>query len=103
MPSHGRVGVAIQDEAKLMVSTPNEHEPFDSIPFTGSFYFPPDNVDDLWRQLNQATVVYPIESFDYGMREFVILDHNGTSCSLGRKSESLGQLLRLHGLPLRQV
>lgn len=76
----------IRDKVELMVSTPNDHEAFDKIQFTGSFYFRPDNVDDLWQQLkDQASVVYPIESFDYGMREFAIRDNNGYIRQFGQE------------------
>ncbi len=69
--------------AELMISLPNQHEPFDKPGFTGSFYFQSDNVDGLWEELkDKEPVVYPIENFDYGMREFAIRDNRDTSCSL---------------------
>jgi catechol 2,3-dioxygenase-like lactoylglutathione lyase family enzyme len=40
-----------KDAVEIMLSLPNEHEPFDKIQFTGSFYFHSDDVNDLWRQL----------------------------------------------------
>lgn len=74
------------DEVELMFSLPNAHEPFDKIQFTGSFYFHPDNVEDLWQQLkDKATVVYPLEDFDYGMREFAIRDNNGYMLQFGQE------------------
>jgi uncharacterized glyoxalase superfamily protein PhnB len=74
------------DEVELMLSLPNAHEPFDKIQFTGSFYFHPENVDELWQQLkDKATVVYPIENFDYGMREFAIRDNNGYILQFGQE------------------
>jgi uncharacterized glyoxalase superfamily protein PhnB len=75
-----------KDDVELMLSLPNAHEPFDKIQFTGSFYFRPDNVDALWQQIkDKATVVYPIESFDYGMREFAIRDNNGYILQFGQE------------------
>lgn len=77
-----------KDEIELMISLPNAHEPFDRLQFTGSFYFHPDNVDELWRWLkDKATVVYPIENFDYGMREFAIRDNNGYILQFGQGIE----------------
>ena len=36
------------------------------------------DVDGLWSRLkNEARVCYPIETFDYGMRECAIYDNNG--------------------------
>lgn len=68
----------------LMLCGPNEHEG-DRVPaFTGSLYFRVNNVDGLWSQLReQARVCYPLESFDYGMREFAIYDNNGYLLQFG--------------------
>ena len=76
------------DEVELMISLPNQHEPFDQLQFTGSFYFRPDDVDRLWEQLkNQVPIVYPIENFDYGMREFAIRDNTGYILQFGKAIE----------------
>jgi uncharacterized glyoxalase superfamily protein PhnB len=75
-----------KDAVELMLSLPNAHEPFDKIQFTGSFYFYPDNVDALWQHLkDKAQVVYPLEDFDYGMREFAIRDNNGYILQFGQE------------------
>ena len=75
-----------KDEVELMFSLPNAHEPFDKIQFTGSFYFRPNNVAGLWQQLkDKTTVVYPLEDFDYGMREFAIRDNNGYILQFGQE------------------
>lgn len=75
-----------KDGVELMLSLPNAHEPFDRIQFTGSFYFRADNVEEIWRQVkDKATVVYPMEDFDYGMREFAIRDNNGYILQLGQE------------------
>jgi|SRR5271166_2290317 len=74
------------DDVELMLSLPNAHEPFDKIQFTGSFYFHADNVDQVWEQVkDKATTVYPIENFDYGMREFAIRDNNGYILQFGQE------------------
>ena len=76
-----------KDEVELMLSLPNAHEPFDRIQFTGSFYFHPDDVATLWEELKmKTTVVYPLEDFDYGMREFAIRDNNGYILQFGQET-----------------
>jgi uncharacterized glyoxalase superfamily protein PhnB len=76
-----------KDEVELMLSVPNAHEPFERIQFTGSFYFHPDNVAELWEELKtKATIVYPLEDFDYGMREFAIRDNNGYILQFGQET-----------------
>jgi uncharacterized glyoxalase superfamily protein PhnB len=74
------------DLAEIMLSLPNEHVPFERSNFTGSFYFHAEDVDSLWTQLrDKAIVVYPIENFDYGMREFAIRDINGYVLQFGQE------------------
>ena len=66
----------VNHEVELMISLPNQHETFEKLGFTGSLYFQPDDVDLLWDDLkDKAPVVYPIENFTYGMREFAIRDN----------------------------
>ena len=78
----------VNHEVELMISLPNRHEPIDKLSFTGSFYFQPDNVDGLWEELkNKVPVVYPIENFSYGMREFAIRDNSGYILQFGRPIE----------------
>jgi uncharacterized glyoxalase superfamily protein PhnB len=46
-------------------------------------------VDALWAQLrDKADVVYPLESFEYGMREFAIRDINGYLLQFGQEIQS---------------
>lgn len=72
-------------EVVLMLSGPNEHEGDLAPAFTGSLYFRVDDVESLWSRLkNQARVCYPLESFDYGMREFAIYDNNGYLLQFGQ-------------------
>lgn len=74
-----------RDDVEFMISLPNAHEPFSKATFTGSFYFRVDTVDQLWNQLkDKANVVYPIETFAYGMREFAIHDNNGYVLQFGQ-------------------
>ncbi len=75
-------------EVEVMFSIPNERIPFEQANFTGSFYINTDNVDECWTALNyQAKVCYPIEDFDYGMREFAIYDNNGYLLQFGQALE----------------
>lgn len=73
------------DAINLMVSVPNEHIPFNQPVFTGSFYFNTDNVDEVWGKIKDAAkVCYPLEDFEYGMREFAIYDNNGYLLQFGQ-------------------
>ena len=54
---------------------------------TDSLYFRPDDVDEAWVALKDAVVVeYPIEDFDYGMREFAVRDCTGYLLQFGHPS-----------------
>jgi uncharacterized glyoxalase superfamily protein PhnB len=76
-----------RDNVAIMFALPNEHEPFAGPMFTGSFYFNPDDVDALWEQVkDKARVCYPIDNFDYGMREFGIYDNNGYLLQFGHET-----------------
>jgi uncharacterized glyoxalase superfamily protein PhnB len=73
-----------RDGVAVMFSAPNAHEGDTSPCFTGSIYFDCDQVDQLWDAVkNRARVCYPIEDFDYGMREFGIYDNNGYLLQFG--------------------
>lgn len=73
---HGPVGI--------MLARPNEHTPYNGPTFTGSFYIRVENVDSVWDTLkDKAEVVYGIDNFDYGMREFAIKDNNGFMLQFG--------------------
>lgn len=77
------------DAIELMVANPPVHSAFDKPLFTGSFYFNINNVEELWSELrDKASVVYPIETFDWGMKEFAIYDNNGYMLQFGQEIES---------------
>ncbi len=66
---HGKVNI--------MFSLPNAHESWRGPAFTGSLYLYTDDVDKQWGQIHeQAEVCYPLQTFDYGLREFAIYDNN---------------------------
>lgn len=74
--------------AELMFSGLNEHRGFTAPVFSGSLYFRTSDVDSLWVSLrDRVTVCYPIETFDYGMREFAIYDNNGYLLQFGQETE----------------
>jgi uncharacterized glyoxalase superfamily protein PhnB len=69
---------------EIMLSKPNAHLLFDKPIFTGSFYCRLDDVDALWNKLkHQVRVCYPIDNFDYGMREFAVYDNNNYLLQFG--------------------
>ncbi len=74
-----------RDKIAVMISSPNAHEG-DTVPkFTGSLYMTCDDVDGLWMSLkDRVRVCYPIEDFEYGMREFAIYDNNGYVLQFGK-------------------
>jgi RimJ/RimL family protein N-acetyltransferase len=52
---------------------------------TGSLYVHTNDVDGLWKKHNEnCEIVYPIEDFSYGMREFGIRDNNGYLLAFGQ-------------------
>jgi len=78
-----------RDDSALMLSGPNDHMEETEPIFTGSFYFQCDDVEDLWRRLSGlARVCYPLEDFDYGMREFAIYDNNGYLLQFGQSLQA---------------
>jgi uncharacterized glyoxalase superfamily protein PhnB len=78
-----------RDGVELMLSRPNVHLDEAAAAFTGSLYIRVDDVDGLWKQLgDRARVCYPIETFDYGMREFAVYDNNGYLLQFGMAVDS---------------
>lgn len=74
-----------KDEVEIMLTKPNQHEKFNGIGFTGSFYFNIENADELWEELkDKAKICYEIETFDWEMREFAIYDNNGYILQFGQ-------------------
>lgn len=76
------------DDIEVMFALPNEHLPFQKPGMTGSLYFNTDDVDALWNRLkDQCQIEYPIENFEYGMREFAIRDNSGYLLQFGQSIE----------------
>ncbi|TYD37867.1 hypothetical protein CEK63_01540 [Xanthomonas sontii] len=50
-----------------------------------SLYFRTDEVDAWWQQLHpHGRIVYPLQDFNYGMREFAIRDPDGHLLQFGQ-------------------
>jgi uncharacterized glyoxalase superfamily protein PhnB len=78
-----RVRLGIAD---IMLALPNAHAPWQGPRFTGSVYLDVDNVDELWASLkDRVRIVYPIETMEYSVREFGLLDDNGYQLSFAQQ------------------
>jgi uncharacterized glyoxalase superfamily protein PhnB len=74
------------DGVEIMFALPNQHLPFIAPAMTGSLYFKTDDVDALWLRLkDRCKVEYPLEDFEYGMREFAIRDNSGYLLQFGQE------------------
>ncbi len=77
-------------DIRIMFARPNAQAFFEHPFFTGSFYFNMEDVDSLWEKLKDSTnVCYPIEDFEYGMREFAIYDNNGYLLQFGQELKAV--------------
>jgi uncharacterized glyoxalase superfamily protein PhnB len=75
-----------RDDVEIMFTVRSDHSVFEKPVMTGSLYFNTDNVDEIWEHLkDKAVVEYPLENFDYGMREFAIRDCNGYLLQFGKE------------------
>jgi len=71
---------------EIMLAKPNSHTSFEKPLFTGTFYFTVDDADRVWNQLHdKVKIVYPIETFEWAMREFAIYDNNGYMLQFGHE------------------
>ena len=75
-----------RDKISIMISRPfDSHTHFAGPAFTGSFYINTDDVEGWWALLkDKVEVCYPIETMEYDMREFGILDNNGYLLQFGQ-------------------
>jgi uncharacterized glyoxalase superfamily protein PhnB len=77
-------GVVEKHDVKIMFTKPNQHMPYEKPQFTGSLYLRTDGVDVWWSFLkDRANIFYPVEDFEYGMREFAVKDCNGYILQFG--------------------
>lgn len=82
----------VKDEVSIMFSLPNGRMNYGRILLSGSIYINVEDVDALWNLLkDKCEVVYPIENFEYGMREFAIKDNNGYVLNFGQDIADHGE------------
>lgn len=78
-------GQVMKDEIRIMFGKPNELAMHGDPEFTGSIYFNVDDVDSLWQKFKDSPLVYyPLEIFEYEMKEFAIRDLNGYILQFGQ-------------------
>lgn len=74
-----------KDAVEIMFCIPNEHRNIPKPIMSGSLYIKTNEVSSLWENLkDQCEICYPLEDFDYGMREFAIYDNNGYLLQFGQ-------------------
>jgi uncharacterized glyoxalase superfamily protein PhnB len=84
-PDSGWVNIK-KNGAEIIFSLPNEHLPFKKPTFTGSVYIKIENIDSLWNSIKEKVKIsYPLQSFEYGMKEFAIYDNNGYLIQFGEE------------------
>jgi catechol 2,3-dioxygenase-like lactoylglutathione lyase family enzyme len=80
-----------RDAVRIMLATPNAHEDWNGPKFTGQLYISletADEVDLLWAKVkDRAGVIYAVDDFDYGAREFGIRDDSGYALTFGAPSK----------------
>jgi uncharacterized glyoxalase superfamily protein PhnB len=79
-----------RDEVRLVLAAPNAHSQWKGPSFTGQLYIvleTADQVDALWARVRtRAEVIYEVQDFDYGAREFAVRDDNGYPIAFGAPS-----------------
>ncbi|NNE66743.1 MAG: bleomycin resistance family protein [Pyrinomonadaceae bacterium] len=74
-----------RDDAIIMLCVMNDRHGQTKPVMTGTLYLYPSDIDIAWSELkDKAKICYPIETFDYGMREFGVLDNNGYLLQFGQ-------------------
>jgi len=75
-----------RDNIQIMIVEPRQHPEFTEPQFTGSIYIHTDDVDKIWKELkDKVEIVYPIDNFEHGMREFAIYDCNKYMIQFGQE------------------
>jgi len=75
-----------RDNVQIMLVEPRQHPEFKEAQFTGSVYVHTDDVDKIWKELkDKVEIVYPIDNFEHGMREFAIYDNNKYMIQFGQE------------------
>ncbi|WP_296382118.1 VOC family protein [Winogradskyella sp.] len=77
-----------KDDISIMLSSRFNEGKQPKPVFTGGLYIYVDDIDVIWQILkDKVTISYPIENFEYGMREFAIYDCNGYRIQFGQELE----------------
>ena len=77
-----------KDDVEIMLSSRFYEDKFPNPFFTGGLYIYVDDIDVIWQILkDRVDICYPIENFEYGMREFAIFDNNGYRLQFGQELE----------------
>jgi uncharacterized glyoxalase superfamily protein PhnB len=75
-----------KDGCSIMFTIPNEHRHFAEPIMSGSLYMTVDDVEGIWQSVKDiCKVCYPLEVFEYGMKEFAIYDNNGYLLQFGQE------------------
>jgi uncharacterized glyoxalase superfamily protein PhnB len=75
-----------RDNVQVMLVEPRQHPEFTETQFTGSIYIHTDDIEKVWKELkDKVEVVYPIDNFEHGMREFAIYDNNKYMIQFGQE------------------
>jgi len=78
-----------KDDAQVMLSRRFFKDKYPNTCMTGSLYIYCDDIDVVWQILkDKVEICYPIEDFEYGMREFAIFDCNGYRIQFGHEIKS---------------
>ncbi|MBT8253096.1 MAG: bleomycin resistance family protein [Flavobacteriaceae bacterium] len=80
-----------RDDIVLMFSVRFTEDDHPNTFITGGLYIYTDTVDLMWAELkDKVKICYPLETFEYGMREFAIYDCNDYLLQFGQDlSENL--------------
>lgn len=83
----GHEWVIVQkDHISIMFSARFFTDEYPNTYMTGSLYIKADDIDVIWQILkDKVHIRYPIENFEYGMREFSIYDNNGYRLQFGQE------------------
>jgi uncharacterized glyoxalase superfamily protein PhnB len=75
-----------RDAVSIMFTLPNHHRNIPKPIMSGSLYINTNDVNTVWEKLkDRCNICYPIEDFEYGMREFAVYDNNGYLLQFGQE------------------
>ena len=78
-----------KDDVEIMLSSRFNKDEYPKTVFTGGLYIYVDDIDVIWQILkDKVDISYPLENFEYGMREFAIYDNNGYRIQFGQELET---------------